>query len=87
MIAETHHQQEKIFDVIADERHGRGPNNVSAARAADIIPVDDERLQHDGERQRRDGKKGAAQAQRQITHPESDDAGDRAADDDENREG
>ena len=31
-------------------------DHVGAARAADIVPVDDQRLQHDGERERRDGE-------------------------------
>ena len=53
-----------------------GPDDVGAARAADKVPVDDQRLQHDGQRQCGDGEEHAAQPQRQIAHAEADDAGD-----------
>ena len=59
------------------------PHDIGAARAADEIPVDDERLQHYGECERRDGEKRPAQPQRQIAHAEADNAGDNAANDDQ----
>ncbi len=53
----------------------RGTDRVGAARAADELPVDDQRLQHDRERERGDGEESAAQAQRQVAHAEPDNAG------------
>ena len=80
------HQQEQILDVGPDQPDLVRADDIGAARAADIVPVDDERLQHDGERERRDGEKGAAQPQRQIAHAEPDDARDDAADHDQDRD-
>ena len=80
------HQQEQILDVGADERDFVRADDVGAARAADVVPVDDERLQHDGERERRDGEECAAQPQREIAHAEPDDARHDAADHDQERD-
>ena len=80
------HDQEQILDVAAEDRHVRRPDDVGAARAADEVPVDDQRLQHDGERERGDGEEGAAQPQRQIAGAEPDQARDDAADDDQRRD-
>ena len=57
------------------------PDDVGAACAADIVPVDHDGLQHHRKRQRRDGEKRAAQPQRQVAHAEPDDARHDAADD------
>ena len=43
-------------------------------------------MQHHRQRQRGDGEEDAAQPQRQIAHAEADQAGDGAADDDQNRQ-
>ncbi len=48
------------------------PDDVGAARAADEVPVDDQGLQHDGERERGDGEERAAQPQRQVAGAEPD---------------
>ena len=80
------HQQEQILDIGADPRDLVRPDDVGAARAADIVPVDDEGLQHDRERERGDGEEGAAQPQRQVAHAEPDDARHDAADHDQDRD-
>ncbi len=80
------HQQEQILDIGAEPRDLGRADDVGAARAADIVPVDDERLQHDRERERRDREERAAQPQRQIAHAEPDDARDHAADHDQDRD-
>jgi hypothetical protein len=46
-----------------------------------VVPVDDQGLQDDGERQRRNGEKRAAQPQSQVAHAEADDTRHRAAED------
>ena len=62
-----------------------GPDDVGAARAADEVPVDDERLQHDRQRERRDREERAAQPQRQVAGAEADQAGDDRRDDHQRR--
>ena len=52
----------------------RRPDDIGAARAADKIPVGDQRLHHDRHRQRGDREERAAQPQRQIADAEPDDA-------------
>ncbi len=72
------HQHEQIFDVVdrdAGEFDALRADDIGAARAADIVPVDHQRLQHHRERERGDGEERAAQPQRQIAHAEADDAG------------
>ena len=86
---EEEHQQEQVLHV--GQRHAenvdrRRADRIGAARAAEIVPVDDQRLQHDGERERRDREEGAAQAQRQVAHAEADDAGHDSAEQDEHRD-
>ena len=65
--------------VIADQPDAVRPDHIGAARAAEIAPVDHQGLQHDRERERRDGEEGAAQPQRQIAHAETGQAGHDAA--------
>ncbi len=79
------HQHEQILDVGAEHRHRVGRDDVGAARAADEGPVDDQRLQHDRQRQRGDGEEHAAQPQRQIAGAEADEARHDAGDDDDDR--
>ncbi len=71
------------MDVGADDGDLARPDDVGAARAADIVPVHDQRLQHDREGERGDREERAAQAQREIAGAEPDDAGDDAADHDQ----
>ena len=80
---------EQILDVGQREPEDvdrRRADHIGAARAADIIPVDDQRLQHDRERERRDREERAAQPQRQIAHAEPDDAGHDPAEQDQHRD-
>ena len=63
MTRQRHHQRVEVLDVAAAERRLRRPDDVDAARAADIIPVDDQRLHDDRQRQGRDREKHAAQPQ------------------------
>ena len=76
---EQDHQQEKVLDVRqleAEDVDVARPDHVGAARAADIVPVDHEGLQHDRERERGDREERAAQPQRQVAGAQPDDAGD-----------
>ena len=78
---EHEHDQEQVFDVAERERSQRNlvrPDDVGAARSADEIPVDHQRLQHHGHGQGGDGEEYPAQPQRQVAHAEADDAGDDA---------
>ena len=83
---EREHQEEEVVHVVADDRDAWRPDHIGPARAADIGPVHDQRLQHDGHRQRRDREEGAAQAQCQVAHAESDNAGDHGSDRDQRRD-
>ena len=80
------HPGEQILDVgklEAERLEELRADDVGAARAADEVPVDDQRLHHDRHRERRDGEEDAAQPQRQIAHAEADNARDDAARDDD----
>ena len=84
---EREHHQEQILDVgQVQQLLLRRPDHIGAARAADIIPVHDERLEHHRHRQRRDGEEGAAQPQREVAHAEPDQPRHRGADHDQHRD-
>ena len=80
------HHQEQIADIVAERPEGFRPHDVGAARTADIVPVDDQRLEHDRERERGDGEECAAQPQRQVAHAEADHARHHAAKADQDRD-
>ena len=54
------HQRVEVLDIAAVERRLLRPDDVDAARAADIIPVDDQGLHDDRQRQGRDREEHAA---------------------------
>ena len=60
----------------AAEAEGRRlrDRDVGAARAAHVVPVDDEGEEHLGKRDRGDGEEDAPKPQRQVAHAETDEA-------------
>jgi len=80
MIAERQHDQEQIFDVLPIQRHRLPGDDVSAARAADKCPVDDQVCSTTASASVAIEKNCSPQPQRQIAHAEADNAGDEAAD-------
>src|SRR5947208_1795621 len=75
----------KERDVAAERRTARA-DDAQAPGSADVLPVDDHRLQHDGQCQRRDGEEDASQAQRKVADAEPEQGGDEPAREDQHRE-
>ena len=86
---EQKHDQAEIVDVAdleAEDVDAVRADHVGAARAADVVPVHHESLQHHRERERRDREERAAQPQRQIAGAEPDQPGHASRDDEQHRD-
>ena len=73
---EQEHHEEQELDVVSERLDLPRPQDVGAGRATHVVPVDDQRLEDDGEGQRRDGEEHATQPERQVSHAESEQAAD-----------